>query len=120
MLVTQRKAGTHLAGAGSFPGASSYPARTRASACAASSREELGIDATGRRDCRRDVPRVPGRRQGGPAHVLRGRAGGRLAALRRPLDVAAFAWFGPSDLDPARFPPADESVLEKAKAPVAE
>ncbi len=37
----------------------------------------------------------------------------------RAIDVAAFAWAGPDELDPARFPAADVAVLHKVRARLA-
>jgi 8-oxo-dGTP diphosphatase len=114
VLVTQRKAGTHLGGLWEFPGGKVRPGEDPRAALVRELREEIGIavsvgeivDVTFHRyepvdktvlllffEARRDP--------GSPEPSA--------------LDVAAWAWSTGADLEPSRFPPADGPVLEKVK-----
>jgi 8-oxo-dGTP diphosphatase len=114
VLLTQRKAGAHLAGAWELPGGKVEEGEDPRDALCRELDEEVGIavevgdvlDVTFHRytDAGRTVlllfflvSRVPG----SPDPQL--------------LDVAAIEWAGPDALDPARFPPADVAVVEKVK-----
>src|SRR5437868_10463347 len=105
VLVTQRKAGTHLAGAWEFPGGKVAPGEDPREGLKRELAEELGIevtvgevvDVTFHRydDAQKSVlllffeaTRVPG--SPGP----------------RAIDVAAFDWVASEQLDPSRYSPA--------------
>jgi 8-oxo-dGTP diphosphatase len=112
VLLTQRKAGAHLAGMWEFPGGKVEPGEDPAHALARELREELGIDcAIG------DVVDVAFHRyeEADKAVLLLFYEASRLPGSGPPraLDVAAFAWSGKDALEPSRFPPADVSVLQK-------
>ncbi len=115
VLVTQRKAGTHLQGAWELPGGKVLPSEDPREGLRRELDEELGIDVvvgeildvTFHRyeEARKavlllffDVTRTP------------------ASASPRALDVAAFEWAAADDLDPTRFPPADRTVLKKVRA----
>ncbi len=115
VLVTQRKAGTHLQGAWELPGGKVLPGEDPRDGLRRELEEELGIDVlvgeivdvTFHRyeDAGKavlllffDVTRTPG------------------SAAPRALDVAAFEWATAEVLEPARFPPADVGVLKKVRA----
>jgi 8-oxo-dGTP diphosphatase len=112
VLLTQRKAGGHLAGMWEFPGGKAEPGEDPRDALRRELGEELGIDcAIG------DVVDVAFHRyeEADKAVLLLFYEASRVAgsAAPRALDVAAFAWSGKDALDPSRFPPADVAVLEK-------
>lgn len=112
VLVTQRKAGAHLAGAWEFPGGKVAPGEDPRDGLRRELAEELGIEATvgeivdvtfhRYEDVDKavlllffEVTRAP------------------KSPEPRAIDVAAFAWARSEELDPARFPPADLMVLKK-------
>ncbi len=114
VLVTQRKAGTHLAGAWEFPGGKVLPGEDPRHALRRELAEELGIEAQ------------VGEIVDVTFHAYEDAAKAVLLmffeAFRAPgsapptaLDVAAFAWATAESLDPAQFPPADGPVLHKVK-----
>ncbi len=117
VLVTQRKAGTHLAGSWEFPGGKLLPGEDPRVGLARELREELGIEATVGEIVEVTFHEYPDRAGADKAVLLMFFEAQRTAASPPPqaLDVAAFAWFGAGDLDPARFPPADVAVIEKAR-----
>jgi 8-oxo-dGTP diphosphatase len=114
VLVTQRKAGTHLAGAWEFPGGKLLPGEDPRAGLRRELAEELGVDVSVGEIV--DVT-FHEYKEADKAVLLMFFEAQRTADSRDPeaLDVAAFAWFGPGDLDPARFPPADVGVLRKAR-----
>jgi 8-oxo-dGTP diphosphatase len=114
VLVTQRKAGTHLAGAWEFPGGKLLPGEDPRAGLRRELREELGIETTIGEIVDVTFHEYP---EADKAVLLMFFEAQRTASSRAPeaIDVAAFAWFGARDLDPERFPPADVAILEKAK-----
>jgi 8-oxo-dGTP diphosphatase len=115
VLLTQRKAGTHLAGAWEFPGGKVGAGEDPRAALRRELAEELGIDATAG-----EVVDVAFHRyeDAGKAVLLLFFEATRSAGSPAPraLDVAAFKWATARDLDPTFFPPADVAVLEKVRA----
>jgi 8-oxo-dGTP diphosphatase len=115
VLVTQRKAGTHLEGAWEFPGGKVLPGEDPRVGLRRELAEELGIDATVG-----EIVDVTFHRYDdvGQAVLLlffeAALAPG--SAAPRAIDVASFAWAEARDLDAARFPPADLAVLKKVAA----
>ena len=115
VLVTQRKAGTHLGGLWEFPGGKVRPGEDPRAALSRELMEEVGIavsvgeilDVTFHRYEPVDKTVLLLFFQ---AHRDAG------SAQPRAIDVAAWAWATRAELDPARFPPADVPVLEKVKA----
>ena len=119
VLLSQRKVGSHLAGAWEFPGGKVEPGEDPRAALARELKEEVGIDAS------------VGDILEATFHVYRaGDAGAAKAVLLlfyrvtlaegsaepSAIDVAAVSWGGLDDLDPSRFPAADVDVLEKVRA----
>lgn len=115
VLLTQRKAGAHLAGMWEFPGGKAEPGEDPRDALRRELVEELGID------CEiGDVVDVAFHRyeEADKAVLLLFYRASRRPGSPPPraLDVAAFTWGTEGDLDPARFPPADVAVLRKVRA----
>lgn len=114
VLLTQRKSGTHLAGAWEFPGGKVEQGEDPRAALARELREELGIEATAG-----EVVDVTFHRyeEAQKAVLLLFFEANRIAGSPPPraIDVAAFKWATRADLDPARFPPADVAVLGKVR-----
>ncbi len=114
VLLTQRKAGTHLAGAWEFPGGKAEPGEDPREALRRELREEIGIDVTVG-----DVVDVTFHRyeDAGKAVLLLFFEAARVEGSPAPrvIDVAAFRWAGREELHEADFPPADVGVLEKVR-----
>ena len=115
VLLTRRKAGTHLAGAWEFPGGKVLPGEDPRDGLRRELAEELGIAATAG-----EIVDVTFHRyeDAGKAVLLLFFEVVRDAASPAPraIDVASFAWAAADELDPARFPPADLAVLKKVAA----
>ena len=116
VLLTQRKRGAHLEGLWEFPGGKVEPGEDPRDALVRELREELGIEATVG-----DVVEVTFHRYAEKCVLLLFYEATRTAGSPepQPLDVAAFEWAGPAELDPSRFPPADVAVLRKVAARLA-
>jgi 8-oxo-dGTP diphosphatase len=113
VLLTQRKKGSHLAGAWEFPGGKVEPGEDPREALARELREELGIEAAAS-----DVIEVTFHRYPERAVLLVFYRAERRTGSPEPraIDVAAFRWAGPGELDDAEFPPADVAILGKVRA----
>jgi 8-oxo-dGTP diphosphatase len=115
VLLTQRKAGTHLAGAWELPGGKVRAGEDPRDALQRELREELGIDVTVG-----EIVDVTFHRyeQVHKAVLLLFFEAARVASSPEPcaIDVAAFEWADAEGLDPARFPAADVAVLNKVRA----
>jgi 8-oxo-dGTP diphosphatase len=112
VLLSQRKAGSHLAGAWEFPGGKVEPDEDPRDALARELREELGIEAAVG-----DVLEVTFHRYPAKSVLLL-----FFEAERRdrtveplPLDVAAVRWAAAAELVDAEFPPADVGILERVR-----
>ena len=134
VLLTQRKRGTHLAGAWEFPGGKVEPGEDPRAALRRELDEELGIDVSvgeivdvtfhryagqASVQSKGPVPRIDSGVHGAEdkAVLLLFFEATRTphSAEPRARDVAAFRWAGAGELDPAFFPPADVAVLRKVE-----
>jgi len=115
VLVTQRKKGGHLPGAWEFPGGKAEPGEDPRVAVARELREELGIEVTVG-----DIVDVAFHHyeDANKSVLLLFYEVKRTSSSAQPsaIDVADFAWWAASELDPAKFPPADVGVLAKVRA----
>ncbi len=113
VLLTQRKRGSHLEGLWEFPGGKVEDGEDPRDALVRELREELGVDADVG-----DIVEVTFHRYETKSVLLLFYAASLRAGSPEPraIDVAAFEWADASGLDPARFPPADVSVLAKVRA----
>lgn len=113
VLLTQRKSGTHLAGAWEFPGGKVEPDEDPRDALVRELREEIGVEAEVSDIVEVTFHRYPTK------SVLLLFYEARLAAGSPPpsaIDVAAFRWAEAADLQDELFPPADVAVLAKVRA----
>jgi 8-oxo-dGTP diphosphatase len=118
VLITQRKAGTHLAGAWEFPGGKVLAGEDPREGLRRELSEELAIDAAVG-----EIVDVTFHRyeEAGQSVLLLffDAARTRASAAPRAVDVAAFAWASEAQLTTSQFPPADRSVLAKVRARLA-
>jgi len=115
VLLTQRKAGTHLEGAWEFPGGKVESGEDPRDALKRELREEIGIDA----DVGEIVDVTFHRYDDvGKTMLLLFFEATRAPGSPDPraIDVAAVKWADAGDLDPRQFPPADVEVLRKVRA----
>jgi 8-oxo-dGTP diphosphatase len=112
VLLTQRKKGSHLAGAWEFPGGKVEPGEDPRDALERELREETGIEVIVGDPIEVTFHAYPEksvlllffavtRRDGSPEP--------------RPIDVAAVLWAATDALDEALFPPADVPILAKVR-----
>ena len=119
VLLTQRKQGAHLAGAWELPGGKVEPGEDPRDALVRELEEELGIAVTVGEIVDVTFHRYP---DAANAVLLLFFEAVRVRGSLDPeaRDVAAFAWAGPAELDPARFPAADGPVVAKVAARLAQ
>ena len=112
VLLSQRKRGTHLAGAWEFPGGKVEPGEDPRDALARELEEELGIHAV-----IGDPVEVTFHQYPEKAVLLLFFEARRSEGSPEPraIDVADIQWAGPEDLDPALFPAADVAILAKVR-----
>jgi 8-oxo-dGTP diphosphatase len=112
VLVTQRKAGTHLAGLWEFPGGKVGLGEDPREALRRELVEELGIETSVGEILDVAFHRYASANKTVLLLFFEAR---RLPGSRDPraLDVAAWEWASEGDLAARRFPPADGPVLSK-------
>jgi 8-oxo-dGTP diphosphatase len=116
VLLTQRKSGTHLAGAWELPGGKVEPDEDPRAALVRELAEEIGVTATVG-----DIVEVTFHRYAAKSVLLLFYEA-RLAEGSpepRALDVAAVRWAAADELHDELFPPADVAVLAKVRARLA-
>jgi 8-oxo-dGTP diphosphatase len=113
VLLTQRKSGTHLAGAWEFPGGKVEPGEDPRDALVRELREEIAFEVTVS-----DIVEVTFHRYPTKSVLLLFYEATRALGAPDPvaLDVAAVRWAEAAELDDALFPPADVAVLAKVRA----
>lgn len=118
VLLSQRKGGSHLAGAWEFPGGKVEAGEDPKAALARELEEELGVQATVG-----DIVEVTFHRYDeADKSVLLLFYEASLAPGSpepRAVDVADVTWADETFLEPAKFPPADVDVLRKVRARLA-
>jgi 8-oxo-dGTP diphosphatase len=113
VLLTQRKRGTHLAGAWEFPGGKVEPDEDPCAALVRELAEEIGVTAEVGDIVAVTFHRYPAK------NVLLLFYEARLAPGSpepRAIDVAAVRWAEAAELRDEDFPPADVAVLAKVRA----
>lgn len=112
VLVTQRKAGSHLAGAWEFPGGKVEPGEDPRAALVRELREEIGVEAQAGAIVEVTFHRYPEK-----AVLLLFFEASLAEGSPAPhaVDIAALRWAGPDELDETEFPPADVAVLRKVR-----
>ncbi len=115
VLLSQRKPGSHLAGSWEFPGGKVESGEDPRAALVRELKEEIGVDVTVG-----DILEVTFHHYAEAAksvlllfYIVKRTEGSPEPTA---IDVAAVAWAGVAELDPARFPPADVDVLRKVRA----
>jgi 8-oxo-dGTP diphosphatase len=114
VLLTQRKAGTHLAGAWEFPGGKVEPGEDPREALRRELREEIGVEARVG-----EIVEVTFHRyeEADKAVLLLFYEASREEGSPevQAIDVAAFRWAVMEELRIEDFPPADVAVLGKVR-----
>lgn len=113
VLLSQRKTGTHLAGAWELPGGKVEPGEDPRAALARELEEELGLDVEIGDPLEITFHRYPTK-----SVLLLFFAASRRAGSPEPraIDVAAVRWASVDELRDEEFPPADVAVLAKVRA----
>ena len=113
VLLSQRKSGTHLAGAWEFPGGKVEPDEDPRAALVRELAEELGVTAEVG-----DIVEVTFHRYPGKSVLLLFYEAKLAAGSAAPtaIDVAAVRWAEAGELKDELFPPADVAVLAKVRA----
>jgi len=106
LLITQRPAGSHLAGLWEFPGGKRETGETWEVCLVRELREELGVEVHVGRLLSELTHEYPGKRVHLKFFVCRLDSG-----EPRPLGCAALAWVSAGELSAYEFPPADAQLL---------
>ena len=110
VLLTQRRPGTHLAGAWEFPGGKVEPAEAPEDALVRECREECGIEVLPT-----DILDVTFHRYPGKDVLLLFYRADIAAGEVRHIGVADHVWCSADDIDEYELPPADVRIIEKVR-----
>lgn len=116
VLLTQRKSGTHLAGAWEFPGGKVEADEDPRDALRRELLEEIGVEvAVG------EIVEATFHRYGEKSVLLLffEASRGEGSPEPRALDVADVRWAAPAELRDEDFPPADVAMLQKVRSRLA-
>jgi 8-oxo-dGTP diphosphatase len=113
VLLSQRRAGQHLAGSWEFPGGKVEPGEDPRAALARELVEELGVEADVGEPLEVTSHAYPSK----DVLLIFFRAARRPGSAEpRALEVAAVRWSAGGELRDEEFPPADVAVLRKVRA----
>jgi 8-oxo-dGTP diphosphatase len=112
VLVTRRPDGVHQGGLWEFPGGKLEPGEDVASALARELREELGIEVRAARPLIRIHHDYGDRHVLLDVHLVTAFDGTPRGLEGQPLD-----WLAPEAMDPARFPAADQPIIDALRLP---
>ena len=107
LLITQRRADSHLGGMWEFPGGKRHPNETFEECLVRELREELGIEVEVGPMLASVAHAYPEKRVHLCFFLCRW-----LKHEPQALDCAAFNWIGAHELGGYQFPPADERILD--------
>jgi 8-oxo-dGTP diphosphatase len=113
VLLTQRKQGSHLAGAWEFPGGKIEPGEDPRAALERELEEEIGIEAAIGAPLEVTFHKYPTKEVLLLFFETKRRPG---SAEPRAIDVAAIKWARLDELRDEEFPPADVAVLARVRA----
>jgi 8-oxo-dGTP diphosphatase len=113
VLLTQRKSGTHLAGAWEFPGGKVEPDEDPRDALVRELAEEIGVTSVAGDIVEATFHRYPAKSVLLLFYETRLLPG---SPEPRAIDVAGVRWAEASELHDELFPPADVAVLAKVRA----
>ena len=107
LLITRRRAGTHLSGLWEFPGGKPEPGERQEDALVREIKEELGVDVSVGELIETIEWQYPGKRVSLTFF--------RCAFIGepRPLEGQEMAWVTPADLSRYQFPEADAALIER-------
>lgn len=111
LLITQRPAGSHLAGKWEFPGGKRESSESWEDCLVRELREELGIETAAGRLYDEVLFQYPGK-----TVLLRFFLARWLSGELRALECAAWKWVGREELAAADFPPADALLIQRLQA----
>jgi len=112
VLLTQRKKGSHLAGAWEFPGGKVEPGEDPRDALVRELREEVGIEVTVEEPLEVTFHAYP---ETSVLLLFFSVTRRERSPDPRPIDVAAVQWAAADALDATQFPAADVPILAKVR-----
>jgi mutator protein MutT len=110
LLITRRRAGTHLSGLWEFPGGKPEPGERKEDALVREIKEELGAVVSVGEQIETVEWQYPGKR----VSLTFFRCA--LTGEPQPLEGQEMAWVAPADLSRYQFPEADAALIERLSA----